>query len=148
MDGMQVGPPVGVVGLEQDMQDWYSQQPLTLGMGYRPCDKLDPAMQVTTLLCLHCLLHCFIPAARGRPPPFPPLPPSPLSDELGSWPRPSMPGVSCRQQPRGCMWLLLLRQAGCCKMATPCPAANNHSAGPSGNGLQRKNFPLHSGRVC
>lgn len=65
MDGMQVGPPVGVMGLEQDMQDWYGQQPLTLGMGYRPCDKLDPSIQVGSLLCLlclMCLLHCFVPA--------------------------------------------------------------------------------------
>ena len=53
---------MGVMGLEQDMQDWYGQQPLMLGMGYRPCDMLDPSIQVGSLLCLLCLIHCFVPA--------------------------------------------------------------------------------------
>ena len=41
---------MGVVGLEQDMQDWYGKQPLALGMGYRGCHNLDPSIQVATLL--------------------------------------------------------------------------------------------------
>lgn len=43
---MQVGSPVGVMGLDQDMTEWYGQRPLQLGMGYRPCELLDPSIQV------------------------------------------------------------------------------------------------------
>ncbi len=43
---MQVGTPVGVMALDQDLNEWYGQQPLKLGMGYRPCDLLSPDVQV------------------------------------------------------------------------------------------------------
>lgn len=43
---MQVGAPVGVMALDQDVNEWYAQQPLKLGMGYRPCDLLSPDVQV------------------------------------------------------------------------------------------------------
>lgn len=49
MQGKQtfkVGSPVGVMGLDQDMTEWYGQRPLQLGMGYRPCELLDPSIQV------------------------------------------------------------------------------------------------------
>ena len=69
---MQVGPPVGVMGLEQDMQDWYGQQPYMLGMGYRLCDKLDPSVQVDSLPCLTRLIHCFVPAGSSRANTLPP----------------------------------------------------------------------------
>ena len=52
LDDVQVGPPVGVMGLEQDVQVWYGQQPLTLGMAYRQCDRLEPSVQVGSLLRL------------------------------------------------------------------------------------------------
>ena len=43
---MQVGKPVGVMALDQDLNEWYGQQPLKLGMGYRPCERLSPSIQV------------------------------------------------------------------------------------------------------
>lgn len=65
---MQVGQPVGVMGLEQDLKEWYGQQPLKLGMGYRPCETLNPSFQVGTPLCfcsltnIHCLLYILVEA--------------------------------------------------------------------------------------
>ncbi|KAL0024793.1 hypothetical protein WJX79_007618 [Trebouxia sp. C0005] len=42
----KVGTPVGVMALDQDLNEWYGQQPLKLGMGYRPCDLISPDVQV------------------------------------------------------------------------------------------------------
>lgn len=42
----QVGKPVGIMSMKQDMSEFYSQSPLRLGMGSRPCDAVDPKMQV------------------------------------------------------------------------------------------------------
>lgn len=42
----KVGSPVGVMALDQDLDEWYGQQPLKLGMGYRPCEALSPDVQV------------------------------------------------------------------------------------------------------
>ena len=46
-----MGNPVGVMGLDQDLNEWYGQQPMKLGMGYRPCELLSPSIQVLHLEC-------------------------------------------------------------------------------------------------
>lgn len=43
---LQVGDPVGIMSLDQNMSEYYSQDPLRLGMGLRGCAGLDPAVQV------------------------------------------------------------------------------------------------------
>ncbi len=48
---MQVGSPVGVMALDQDSNEWYGQQPLKLGMGYRPCELISPDVQVILHSC-------------------------------------------------------------------------------------------------
>lgn len=48
---VQVGSPVGVMAVDQDLNEWYGQQPLKLGMGYRPCELISPDVQVTLHSC-------------------------------------------------------------------------------------------------
>ena len=34
------------MALDQDMNEYYGHRPLELGMGYRPCDRLEPSLLV------------------------------------------------------------------------------------------------------
>ena len=43
---LQVGEPVGIMTLKQDMSEFYSKSPSQIGMGTRPCEHLDPTLQV------------------------------------------------------------------------------------------------------
>ncbi len=39
------------MALDQDLNEWYGQQPLKLGMGYRPCELIGPDVQVLLHSC-------------------------------------------------------------------------------------------------
>ncbi|KAA6428036.1 MAG: hypothetical protein FRX49_02697 [Trebouxia sp. A1-2] len=73
-----VGTPVGVMALDQDLNEWYGQQPLKLGMGYRPCDLISPDVQVRHRCTCTNVTVCGAEAKlietlakQGRMPPFP-----------------------------------------------------------------------------
>ena len=57
---MQVGGPVGIMSLDQDINEYYSRHPLKVGMGNRQCSTMGPKSQVRQVTLLLVMTHVHI----------------------------------------------------------------------------------------